>query len=141
MKAGSSPDWARLSGRRLVPIGAPDGTAPVQYGFDAARLPLWLGSACMQDARLLAGRWWNGILSADDRATSLARSLTGQPRDQITHPLPLLAAAAAAASAGDIGRSTSLRNQAAEQSRRTPTYYGDAWLALGGALLDPCHEP
>jgi hypothetical protein len=40
--------------------------------------------------------------------------------------------------------STSLRARAAQQSHMTSIYYGDAWLALGSALLDgsldPCHE-
>lgn len=137
-------DWARLSGGRLVPIADPGGGAPKQYGLDAARLPLWLGTACTPGARRLAGQWWTNALATGDRAADLALSPSGTPIDTETNPLPLLAGAAAAAAGGDTAASTSLRARAAQQSHMTPTYYGDAWLALGGALLDgsldPCHE-
>ena len=39
------PDWSRLSGSTLVPIAAPGGSAGVQYGLDAARLPVWFATA------------------------------------------------------------------------------------------------
>jgi hypothetical protein len=50
--------------------------------------------------------------------------------------LPLLAAAATATAAGDLAASRSLRTRAIAQGKEQPTYYGDAWLALGGGLLD-----
>jgi endoglucanase len=137
-------DWAHLEADRLVSAADPAGGAPVQYGLDAARLPLWFGTACSAAARRLAARWWTSALSQGGRAAALALNPNGQPLDRDTNPLPLLAAAAAAAAAGDQQRSRSLRERAAEQARSTPTYYGDAWLALGGALLDrsldPCKE-
>lgn len=137
-------DWAQLSNERLIPIGDPDGSAPIQYGLDAARLPVWLGTGCTTQAQRTAARWWTDSLSDDNRAADLALSTTGRPINQETNPLPLLAAAAAAHAAGDTAASTALRNRAAQQSRKTPTYYGDAWLALGEALLDhtldPCQE-
>jgi hypothetical protein len=39
---------------RLSAIPAPDGSAPIQYGLDAARLPIWFSTACTDDARRLA---------------------------------------------------------------------------------------
>ncbi|MGH3509471.1 MAG: glycosyl hydrolase family 8 [Nocardioidaceae bacterium] len=138
------PDWAQLSGTALVPIAAPDGSAPVQYGLDAARLPVWFGTGCTPAAHRLAARWWSGPLSSVGNRGGLALSLTGRPVNQGTNPLPVIAAAAGAAAAGQAGRSTTLRARAAVLARRTPTYYGDAWLALGDALLDdsldPCRE-
>lgn len=137
------PDWAQISGGGLNPIPSPSGGAPVQYGLDAARLPIWLGTGCSDRARGLAGKWWQ-LLSRDDTASYLAVSLTGQPINESGHPLPLLAGAAAAAAAGDRFASESLRVRANDLAGAHPTYYGSAWLALGGALLDgylsPCHD-
>lgn len=136
-------DWAQLADGRLAAIPHPQGNAPIQYGLDAARLPIWLGTACTADARQLAAHWWS-ILSGKDRAAALALTPTGSPINRETNPLPLVAAASAARAAGDESASRALRARAANQSRSTPTYYGDAWLALGGALLDgtldPCGE-
>jgi endoglucanase len=138
------PDWARLSNDQLVAIPNPGGSAPVQYGLDAARLPMWLGTGCTTAQRQLAARWWSAILSRDNRAAAIALSPSGAAINQETNPLPLLAGAAAARAAGDTTAARTLRTRAAQQSHQTPTYYGDAWLALGGALLDrtldPCGE-
>lgn len=137
-------DWGRLSNGRLAPMGDPAGSVSVQYGLDAARLPVWLATACDAHARRLAAHWWNSTLSGDDRASKLALSTTGSTINGETNPLPLMAGAAAARVAGKDAASRELRVRAAQQSRTTPTYYGDAWLALGGALLDrtldPCQE-
>lgn len=137
------PDWAQIAGDGLNPIPAPSGGAPVQYGLDAARLPIWLATGCSDRARALAAKWWQ-LLSKDDTTDYLAVSLTGEPINQSKHPLVLLAGAAAAAAAGDTSSSGSLRVQANDLAGAHPTYYGSAWLALGGALLDgyldPCHD-
>jgi endoglucanase len=135
------PDWARLENGRLIPATPPGRRAEIQYGLDAARLPLWLGTGRSATGRRLAASWWNGLLRADDRAAALALSLTGEVTDSQTNPLPLLAAAAAAAAAGDLTASGQLRGRAAAQGQQTPTYYGDAWLALGGAMLDGALRP
>ncbi|MFL6098709.1 MAG: glycosyl hydrolase family 8 [Actinomycetales bacterium] len=138
------PDWAQLQAGRLTPVAAPDGSAGVRYGLDAARLPLWLASSCDTPARTLAAAWWRNVLSQQDRAAAMALGLNGDPIDSSTNPVPLLAAAAAADAAGDRNRSSALRQRASAQVRAAPTYYGDAWLALDQALqhktLDPCHE-
>lgn len=134
------PDWAELSGGRLHPIASPSGGAPVQYGLDAQRLPLWLASGCTAAARGLAAQWWQ-ILSSGDSAHDLALSLTGQPISTSSHPLPLLAGAAAAAASGDGAASADLRDQAQQVAAGHPSYYGEAWLALAGALLDGALDP
>jgi endoglucanase len=135
------PDWANISVGRLSAIPAPDGSAPIQYGLDAARLPIWFSTACTDDARRLAARWWANVLSNDNRAADLALSTAGAQLNEQTNPLPLLAGAAAANAAGDTAASQTLRRRAVAQSHQTPTYYGDAWLALAGALLDQTLDP
>ena len=138
------PDWARLSRGRLVPIAEPGGAAGVQYGFDAARLPVWFATACESSARALAAGWWRNVLGTGGRSGPQALGLSGNTIDPVSSPLPLVAGAAAAAAAGDAAAASDLRKRAGELSLRTPTYYGDAWVALGPALLersiDPCAE-
>jgi endoglucanase len=138
------PDWAQLSGGRLVATSAPGGPAGVQYGLDAARLPIWFATACNPTARRLAGRWWRNVLRSNDRSARLALSLSGATIDAASSPLTLLAGAAAATAAGDRSAAGRLRLRAEAFAVRTPTYYGDAWAVLGPALLDrsidPCRE-
>ena len=98
------PDWARLSGSRLVPIANPGGGAGVQYSFDAARLPIWFAAACTADARGLAAGWWRDLLGADGRSGPQALSLDGATINAAPSPLPLMAGSAAAAAAGDRQR-------------------------------------
>ena len=45
------PDWANLDHDQLAPIANPGGGAGVQYGFDAARLPIWFATGCNAGAR------------------------------------------------------------------------------------------
>jgi endo-1,4-beta-D-glucanase Y len=135
------PDWASLEDGRLTPAAAPGGGPGIRYGLDAARLPLWLATGRSEPGRRLAASWWTEVLSGDERAAGLALSLTGEVIDARTNPLPLLAAAASAAAAGDLAASRALRRRAIGQGRKQPTYYGDAWLALGGALLDGALAP
>ncbi|MGH2874653.1 MAG: glycosyl hydrolase family 8, partial [Solirubrobacteraceae bacterium] len=79
-------DWASLSGGRLTPIPAPGGAAPVQYGPDAARLPIWFAAACDTDARRLAADWWRNVLRTDDRSVATVLSLSGATIDEAAAP-------------------------------------------------------
>jgi len=136
------PDWAQLSGGRLRPIATPGGGAGVQYGLDAARLPLWFATACGPSPRALAASWWRNVLSTGDRSAPQALTLRGATIDPNKSALTLLAGAAAATAAGETSAASSLSRRAAALARDTPTYYGNAWAALGEALLersiDPC---
>lgn len=138
------PDWSALSGGRLVPIPQPGGGAGVQYGLDAARVPIWFATACDGSARSLAAGWWRNVLGSGGRSAHIALSLTGATIDAASSPVTLLAGAAAATGAGDGHAARELRRQAQSLALRSPTYYGDAWSALGPALLDgainPCRE-
>jgi endoglucanase len=130
------PDWAHLSNGRLAPIANPGGGAGVQYGFDAARLPVWFATACSARARAVAAGWWRNILATDGRSGPQALTLTGGTIDAVPSPLPLIAGAAAATAAGDRTAARELQARAVRLAQSDPTYYGDAWVALGPALLD-----
>ena len=54
-----------------------------------------------------------------------------------SHPLALVAAAAAADAGGDAARARDLLRAAAALDEGTPTYYGAAWVALGAGMLTP----
>jgi endo-1,4-beta-D-glucanase Y len=139
------PDWARADDGVLRPTPAPDGTVPVpRYSLDAQRTVVWLATACSSEARALAATW-DPLLSGK-RAGAIALGQDGSILDEAVHPLPYVAAAAAADAAGEPERRDGLLDRAAETAERFPTYYGDAWLALGRALLqtdllDACEEP
>ena len=135
------PDWAQLSGSRLVPVAQPGGGAGVQFGPDAARIPIWFATACDQGARALAAAWWRNVLHTNGGTSATAMSLTGATITPGSSPLTALAAAAAATAAGDLARARDLRARAEALARRSPTYYGDAWAALGPALLDARINP
>ena len=138
------PDWAKLSGDRLTAIANPGGWAGVQYGFDAARVPVWFATACAGSARSLAAAWWRNLLGSDGRSGPQALTLDGGTINATPSPLPVLAGAAAATAAGDHTAARDLRARAIALAREDPTYYGDAWVALGPALLEgslnPCGE-
>jgi endo-1,4-beta-D-glucanase Y len=135
------PDWAQLEGGRLVAIANPGGGAGVQYGFDAARLPIWFATACNARTRGLAGGWWRHVLGSNGRAGPQALALDGTAIDPAPSPVFLMAGAAAAGAAGDDGAARALRGQAATLAFEDPRYYGDAWVALGPALLDGSLDP
>jgi endoglucanase len=126
-------DWGALAGSDLTPTPAPNGSAGVQYGLDAQRLPIWFATSCSAHARTVAGSWWR-ILNGSGRSAALALTLDGSVLNGQTNPVPLLAAAAAARAAGDAAAAAALTADALAQARRTPTYYGDAWLALASGL-------
>jgi endoglucanase len=137
------PDWARLEGSSLVPVADATGAqGEPQYGPDAQRVPLWLGRACTQDARELAGRWWQ-ILLQDDRSRASVLTTSGDVRDPAPQPVALLAAGASAAAAGDSTGAVDVDRGASETAEGSSTYYGDAWLALAEGLRDgrlaACH--
>ena len=128
------PDWAKLQGGGITAIAAPGGSAPVQYGLDAQRVPIWLATSCASDAVKLAADWWS-VLSVGDRSKAIALTLDGAVTNPSQNPLPQVAAAAAAQAAGDRAAATGLLASAQSQAAQNPTYYGDAWAVLGPALL------
>jgi endo-1,4-beta-D-glucanase Y len=135
------PDWANLDHDRLVPIANPGGGAGVQYGFDAARLPIWFATACSAGARSIAAGWWRHVLGSGGRAGPQALGLDGATINPAPSPVFLMAGAAAAVAAGENSAASALRARAATLALEDPTYYGDAWVVLGPALLDGTIDP
>jgi hypothetical protein len=84
------------------------------------------------------------MLGSAGRAGPRALTLTGQTIEPDGTPVALLAGAAAATAAGDAGPADSPRARASALALSSPTCYGDAWVALGPALLeraiDPCES-
>ncbi len=135
-------DWAELQGSSIVAIANPGGGAPVQYGLDAARIPVFLTASCAPRARPLAASWWqNYFARGGSEDSAIALTPTGGVINADTNPLPYLAAAAAAFAAGDSGAANQLLSQAQSEALQYPTYYGDAWMALGPALLEGLLAP
>lgn len=128
------PDWARLEGSKLDPIPAPSGSAGVQVRPGRGP-PAGVVCARLFRRRSAPGGALERRALRRRRTAAIALSRSGQVIDPSTNPLPLVVGAAARA-AGAIGRADQLLAQAARQAERTSTYYGDAWLARGGALLD-----
>jgi endoglucanase len=126
------PDWAVLQGDRYVPSGSDTSSNP-QYGADAQRMPIWFGYGCSDDAKKLAASWWKRL---GDHPGAQVRGLDGTAYDPQASVVALEGEAAAADAAGDSDAAKRLRTQAAAQGKASPGYYGDAWLALAGALVD-----
>ena len=127
------PDWARADGATLTASPAPSGAVPdVRYSLDAQRTVVWLATSCDEQDRALAARWWPVLRRSP---AALALSPEGDVVDSGSHPLPLVASAAAADAAGDVGERDRLLDEAAAEDGRRPTYYGSAWVALGRVLL------
>lgn len=130
------PDWARLEhDGRVQPIASPSG-APRQprFSFDAPRLLVRLAADCSRLSRDLAMAS-GGLLPLEPGRVAAAYSLRGVPLADYGHPLTHVAAAATASAAGDPSATGRLLAHAEALDRRSPTYYGAAWLALGRVML------
>jgi endoglucanase len=125
------PDWASVDGGRVVASGPPGLSDGPGFGPDAARLPVWLAVDCTSIGRQLAGHWW-ALLR--DQSAATARGLDGSVRDGNSAPLSEVAAALSARAAGADDSSARAMTAAAAFARKNPTYYGDAWVALGAAM-------
>ena len=126
------PDWAHVDNGRLVAAGAPGTSDQPQYGMDAERVPVWLALDCSSSGRRLAAAWWSKLGSA---SPAIARSLDGTVTDPAKAPLPEVAAAASAQAAGQGAAAKTALAGASGLASAYPTYYGDAWAALGAYLL------
>ena len=131
------PDWVNVQGGELVPIGSPaqpDGTP--RYGFDAARTLVRLAEDPDPAGRRIAATAWPAFEGRKPADIPIEHDLSGEAAGGTQHPLALVAAAAAAEAAGQDGAKRRLLNAAEALDRRTPTYYGAAWVALGRVMLD-----
>lgn len=128
------PDWATVDASgHAVPTGSPAG-AGVQFGLDAARLPIRFAESCDRDDRALAASLRPLLSGADD--IPAVRNLDGSSAAQWQHPVTLVAGAAADHAAGDDDAAAGRLDRAAALQQRYPTYFGAAWVALGRIMLD-----
>jgi endoglucanase len=126
-------DWAALgSGSAPMPSAAPQTTEPPASGQDGLRALVW--ASCTPAIHGVAARWWH-VLAPTARQGPLTRNLDGTPRDSDTSALSLVATAATAGAAGHRATMRSLLAEADRTARTDPTYYGNAWAALGRVLL------
>jgi endoglucanase len=131
-----APDWVRLEGDKIVPIGSPsDSQASAQFGFDAVRTLIRMDEDPDPAGRLIAARAWPVFEAQDPDNLPVEHSLSGRPIGDILNPVVLVAAAAAADAAGHPAARDGLLDEAESLDRRFPTYYGAAWVALGRIML------
>jgi endo-1,4-beta-D-glucanase Y len=130
------PDWAHLVGNTPVPIYSPsDQHRAPQFGFDAVRTLIRFAEDPDPKGRAIAARAWPAFQGADPTKLPVEHSLSGRPSGSTLHPVALIAAAGAADAAGDLSARDGLLDEAEALDRRTPTYYGAAWVALGRIYL------
>ena len=130
------PDWARLEGTRPVPIGSPSNAQAVpRFSFDAVRTLVRMAEDPNPAGRQIAARAWPVFAGADPANLPVDHTLSGRPIGNILHPVALVAAAGAAAAAGQPAARDGLLDEAEALDRRSPTYYGAAWVALGRIML------
>lgn len=96
---------------------------------------VWEAASCDAAARSASARDWSILRRSHGEGARLACTTAGRATSGKVNPLGLVAAAASATAAGRHGAAQSLLARADEQAHRTPTYYGDAWVALGRVLL------
>ena len=130
------PDWARLEGDKPVPIGSP--SAPQSralFGFDAVRTLVRMAEDPDPAGRQIAARAWPVFSGQDPTKLPVEHDLSGRPIGNTLHPVVLVAAAGAADAAGHPAARDGLLDEAEALDRRSPTYYGAAWVALGRIML------
>ena len=130
-------DWAQIDSSGAAQPSAPPGGGPTRYGYDAFRTLVRQSESC----RTGTGRRIAAVEAplAAETASPTNRADTyntdATPSQSGDNPLMLVAAAGSAGAAGDTSRVTGYLGQAASAAQRHPSYYLDAWVALGRALL------
>lgn len=130
------PDWAVLTADGVEPRGAPTGGGP-QHGYDAGRVAVrWAVDCDAAGPRLAAAMRdeYQRAAESDGRPPAVL-GLDGTAISDHGSPLLTVAHAASALASGDRAASTELLEEAEAQSDRHPSYYGDAWVALGQLWL------
>jgi endo-1,4-beta-D-glucanase Y len=127
------PDWASVDAAGTAVPAGPPGGGPVDFGLDAARLPVRFAESCDPADRALAAAM-RPIL-ATPRDVPALRNLDGSAASDWQHPVAVVAAAATERAAGDADAAATRLDAATALQRRYPTYYGAAWVALGRIML------
>lgn len=130
------PDWAQLVNGKPVPTGPPsDPRATPLFTFDAPRTLVRMVEDPNPAGAQLAARSWKVFDGQDPARIVVEHRLSGRPAGSSLHPVVLVAAAAAADAAGNADAERRLLDAAEALDRRSPTYYGAAWVALGRVML------
>jgi endo-1,4-beta-D-glucanase Y len=131
------PDWAAVAadGSGVTARPPPSG-GDVTSGFEAGRAYVQLAVDCDARGPAIVARAWPFWRAEAQGTINAAYRLDGSPATTATHPLAVVAAAAAADAAGDDATADELLDRASDLDRRTPTYYGAAWVAIGRLWLD-----
>lgn len=130
------PDWAVVTSSGEPRAAMRKGTLePIRHGLDAARMPVRFAEACDEARRALAARLLPFYARRADDGLASAYGLDGTVLDPESHAMPLVAAAGAAHGAGDERLRDIFLARAERLERRSPTYYGSAWVALGRIML------
>jgi len=127
-------DWSQVHADGTVdPMPATGGDQRVLYGYDAMRMPIRYAEGCTASDRTLAG----SIAPTLRRQTQLAAQLDlgGTAVTGDTSALAYVARAAAEQASGASAAASSDLHRADRTAATTPTYYGDAWAALGATML------
>ncbi|HKN95174.1 MAG TPA: glycosyl hydrolase family 8 [Thermoleophilaceae bacterium] len=136
------PDWAKVKPdgaayASAAPHGASGGAAPMRYGPDATRVLVRMAESCDPRAHRLAAAAWPFLrkATAGGHDPAFAYDLSGRPMTSNTNAVTLVAAAGAATAAGNHKAAASLLGRAQAFDGAHPSYYGDAWVALGRVML------
>lgn len=138
------PDWAEVADDGsatavAAPAGGPGAESRPGFGLDAARIVVQQTVSCDGEDRETAAALAR-VLVRDPDDVRGRYDLQGRATVDWSHPLALVAAAAAAGADGDDARERSLLTAAAALDAENPTYYGAAWVALGAGMLTPDAE-
>ncbi|WP_029115215.1 glycosyl hydrolase family 8 [Mycobacterium sp. URHB0044] len=138
------PDWVQVTDRgQATPIEPPAG-GPINFGLDAARLPVRFAESCDPEDRALAGAMRPVLTAAGD--VPALRNLDGSAASDWQHPVALVAAAATESASDDADAAADRLDAAQTLEEKYPTYFGSAWVALGRimlttSLLGDCAHP
>lgn len=132
-------DWAVLRPDAIEPSGAPGGSADATpgHGYDAGRVAIRWAVDCDDEGVRIAASMRDEYdrAAGDDGRPPAVLGLDGSPRAGHGSPLLTVAHAAAAHADGDAAAAAWLLGVAEDQAARHPSYYGDAWVALGRLWL------
>lgn len=115
-------------------VDSSSSTGGVEYGYDAARLPIRYAESCDVEDSALAAQLLPTLSRQPQLAAQLDLGGTAVTSDE--HPLGYAARAASAAADGDQVAALADLTTADTLDGETATYYGAAWSALAGLMLE-----
>ena len=127
-------NWATVAADGSVAIaGSASGEGEPGYGYDATRTSIRYAESCDPADRAVAARIAAALPDGDELPAELDSGAGAVTSDQ--HPVAYAARAAAYAADSSTDAARDDLARMTETAVATPTYYGDAWSALAGAML------